>query len=111
MKLRISHRTEYRYALPARNNSNELHLQPAQTESQEPKMFLLRILPATRVRRSLDFHGAWIHSFEIEEPHDRLVIESQCRIVTTSRYASGEPMGVDHQTLSLMVQDDELHPF
>ena len=28
MKLRILHRTEYRYALPVRNNTNELRVTP-----------------------------------------------------------------------------------
>jgi transglutaminase-like putative cysteine protease len=44
--------------------------------------FLLRVLPAVRLKHYTDFYGNWIHHFEIPEAHNYLLIESQSRIIT-----------------------------
>lgn len=85
MKLRVQHRTEYLYTTVVRSNSNEIRLQPPQTPWQARGFFMLKVLPSTRLKHYQDFHRNGVHHFEIEEPHQKLVIESQSTITTLPR--------------------------
>ncbi len=75
MKLRILHRTEYRYALPVRNNVNELHVTPLTNHRQKLGLHLVRVLPAIRLQKYHDLYRNTVHRFEIEAPHQELVID------------------------------------
>jgi transglutaminase-like putative cysteine protease len=66
MKLRILHRTEYRYALPVRNNTNELRVTPLTNLRQKLGLHLVRVLPAVRMRRYPDLYRNAVHLFEVE---------------------------------------------
>ena len=111
MKLRVHHRTEYLYAQPARNNSNELRLQPLDNEWQQRRFHVLRVLPSARMRRFADFHANGVHHFEVEEAHDRLVIEVESVVQTHNRYSSGAPLGATMSTLEETGRTDEAHMF
>lgn len=65
MKFRILHRTEYRYALPVRNNTNELRVTLTNLR-QKLGLHLVRVLPAVRMRRYPDLYLNTVHCFEIE---------------------------------------------
>lgn len=82
MKWEILHRTRFNYAMPVRDSFNEVRLQPPTNEHQSVESFLLKVLPATRLRHYTDFYHNIIHHFEIPEPHTSLTIESHTRVNT-----------------------------
>lgn len=90
MKWEIIHRTEYKYAAPVRDSFNEARLQPFSDEWQTVDSFLLKVLPAARLRHHHDFYSNVVHHFEITEPHTALAVESNLRVTTKPRPQLGE---------------------
>lgn len=90
MKWDIFHRTRYLYASPVRESFNEVRLKPVTNKQQTVESFLLKVLPAARLRHYLDFYSNCIHHFELPEPHDTLTVESQA--VVTTRPPSSLPL-------------------
>ena len=82
MKFEIIHRTSYHYASPVRDSFNEVRLQPFSNEAQHLDSFLLKVLPAARLRHHHDFYSNVVHHFDIIEPHTTLLVESQLRVTT-----------------------------
>jgi transglutaminase-like putative cysteine protease len=85
MKWDIFHRTRYSYATPVRESFNEARLQPLSDEWQTVDDFLLKILPAARLRHYHDFYSNVVHHFEIPEPHLALLVESRTHVTTKRR--------------------------
>ena len=85
MKWEIIHRTSYAYASPVHNSFNEARLQPFSDEWQTVDYFLLKVLPAARLRHHHDFYSNVVHHFEIVEPHNTLMVESNLRVTTKAR--------------------------
>jgi transglutaminase-like putative cysteine protease len=85
MKWEVRHRTSYSYESPVRDSFNEARLQPFSDESQTVEHFLLKVLPAARLRHHHDFYSNVVHHFEIAEPHSSLLVESQLRVSTRPR--------------------------
>ncbi|MEY5027129.1 MAG: hypothetical protein RLZZ244_2657 [Verrucomicrobiota bacterium] len=111
MKLHIHHLTEYRYSSPVSNNSNELRLTPPVTLWQRLPFFLLRVVPSSRLRRFQDFNQNTVTYFEIEEPHQKLLIEAQSTVVTSDCYASGIPLGIPLSAFASTEWIEEIQPF
>src|SRR5258706_563230 len=65
MKFDILHRTRYIYASPVRDSFNDVRLEPPSIPEQTVQSFLLRVLPAVRLKHYTDFYSNWIHHFEI----------------------------------------------
>jgi transglutaminase-like putative cysteine protease len=82
MKWEINHRTRFVYASPVRDSFNEVHLKPVTNEHQTLDSFLLKVLPAARLRHYDDFFANCVHHFEIPEPHDTLLIEARSQVTT-----------------------------
>lgn len=82
MKFDIFHRTRYVYTSPVRDSFNDVRLEPPSIPEQTVESFLLRVLPAVRLKHYTDFYGNWVHHFEIPETHGYLLIESQSRVIT-----------------------------
>jgi len=82
MKWQISHRTQYTYASPVSESFNEVRLQPVTNEWQQVNDFLLKVLPATRLRHHRDFYSNIVHHFDIPEPHTSLLVESMVHVTT-----------------------------
>jgi len=82
MKFDILHRTRYVYSSQVRDSFNDVRLEPPSVPEQTVESFLLKVLPAVRMKHYIDFYGNWIHHFEIAEPHSYLLIESQSRVTT-----------------------------
>ncbi|KAF0179976.1 MAG: Transglutaminase domain-containing protein [Limisphaerales bacterium] len=82
MKWEILHRTRFNYSSPVRDSFNEVRLQPQANDQQSLDSFLLKVLPAARLRHYSDFYNNIIHHFEIPEPHTSLTVESQSRVTT-----------------------------
>lgn len=91
MRLRIRHRTTYRYSRPVSENYNELRLQPVSDEAQECHRFELVTVPGARLQRYHDFHLNLVDHFYIAEPHDQLEVEARSEVTTqgcTARLAA-----------------------
>jgi transglutaminase-like putative cysteine protease len=82
MKYDIFHCTRYVYSTPVRDSFNDVRLEPPSIPEQTVESFLLRVLPAVRLRHYTDFYSNWIHHFEIPEAHTYLMIESRSRVST-----------------------------
>ncbi|HEY0550918.1 MAG TPA: transglutaminase family protein [Verrucomicrobiae bacterium] len=78
----IFHRTHYAYAAPVRESFNEVRLQPLSNDRQSVHSFLLKVLPAARLRHYHDLYSNCVHHFELPEPHNTLAIESHLHITT-----------------------------
>ena len=84
MKLHVTHRTRYEYAVAVVESFNETRLQPISADGQVCESFLLKVLPTTRLSHYLDFYLNCVHFFEIPEPHHSLSIESNAVVSTSS---------------------------
>lgn len=82
MIFEIFHRTHYAYAAPVRESFNDIRLQPGSNPHQSVDSFLLKVLPAARLRHYHDFYSNCVHHFEITEPHSALAIESHLKVTT-----------------------------
>ena len=82
MKLHVLHRTRFKYATPVHESFNEARLQPVSTGPQACHSFVLKVLPAARLRHYLDFHLNCVHLFEVNQPHTELSVEANS-VVTT----------------------------
>ena len=82
-----------------------------QSRWQDVPFFLLRVLPSTRLQRFVDFYGNTVSHFEVEEPHQELVIETTSSVNTLDRYAEGEPLNVALSTFDYSEEHSRLQPF
>jgi len=82
MRYDILHSTRYVYAAAVRDSFNDVRLHPVPNPDQTVESFLLKVLPAARLSRYVDFYRNWVHHFEIPEPHTYLLIESRSRVTT-----------------------------
>lgn len=112
MRLRLHHRTEYRYADAVRNNVNELRLRPLDTRWQRCESSFIQVLPATRLTHYEDLHHNIVHHFEIHRPHRRLLVESRATVDTRGKVDfEALPYGFSHDDLPALRRLEECHPF
>ena len=112
MRLRLHHRTEYRYSEPVTSNSNELRLTPPTTRHQVCESSFISVLPGTRLSHYEDLNVNRVHHFEINESHQRLVVESRA-VVSTRRKVDFDrlPYGFSHGELYRCRALEDCHPF
>ena len=79
-RLAVLHRTTFHYGGLVRDSVNTLRLQPRTFPYQKTLSALIRVLPATRLRRFTDLFQNINHHFELPEPHAKLEIESRIRV-------------------------------
>ena len=111
LRLSVSHRTAYDYAMPVTHSVNVVRLEPGSHPHQQTLSSFVRVLPATRLRRFTDLLGNPTHQFEIQSPHSRLVIESRLKILTGTvvpHDSSLEAPAADYPDLA---EADMLWPF
>jgi transglutaminase-like putative cysteine protease len=82
MRYDILHRTQYTYAMPARDNFNDVRLEPPSISEQSVEFFTLKVEPEVKLRRYKDFYSNLVHHFEIPKPHSSLLIESHLLVDT-----------------------------
>lgn len=82
MRLRIHHRTAYRYSTAVEESYNEARLQPTSDGRQSCESFELCLTPSVPVRRYQDLHRNLVDHFYLAEPHLSLEIDARS-IVTT----------------------------
>ena len=59
---------------------NTLHLEPRTFPYQKTLSAMIRVIPATRLRRFSDLFQNVTHHFELPEPHVKLEVESRIRV-------------------------------
>lgn len=112
MRLRVHHRTEYRYTSLVNRSSNELRLQPLDSPGQRCESFLPAVLPATRMTQYRDLFANVVHHFELPEPHERLVIDSRATVLTRNLVDyRALPYGMKHGDLPQCLEQEECYPF
>jgi transglutaminase-like putative cysteine protease len=80
VRLGVLHRTSFHYSSPVTDSVNTLHLEPRTFPYQKTLSALIRVIPATRLRRFTDLFQNITHHFELPEPHSKLEIESRIRV-------------------------------
>lgn len=104
--LRIIHRTVYHYQPPATGNGNDVRMRAANTPWQRCDFYLLRVNPPARMRHFKDLHGNHVSHFEIDEPHDRLVIEATNDVRVWRKIdLAAFPYGIPHSALPDCIHD------
>lgn len=73
-RLRITHRTGYRYAAPVVASFNEVRMTPATADGQMLLSHQLQVSPRASVQAYVDYWGALVQSFDVQEEHDMLEI-------------------------------------
>lgn len=72
-----------------RDNINQIRLCPRTDLAQSTLSFGLTTEPRSDVRSFLDSFGNLVHTFDIPEPHSRLTITADSRVVTRPENGSG----------------------
>lgn len=89
-RLKIEHRTSYRYERDVRNSKNEVRMTPARTPWQTIPEAQLDVDPAPSHRvMYVDYFGTAVESFEVMAPHDHLDVVASA-VVELSRDPSQE---------------------
>ncbi len=88
-RLRIQHRTGYRYASPVVSSFNEVRMTPMDDDGQVLISHELRVEPRAAVLVYTDYWGARVESFDTHEPHDVLEV-----IATSTVDTAGGLQGV-----------------
>jgi len=97
-RLRIQHRTGYRYASSVVSSFNEVRMTPLDGDGQVLISHELRVGPRSAVLVYTDYWGATVESFDTHEPHDVLEVVATSTVDTASE-GQGSP-GTDWQTLA-----------
>jgi transglutaminase-like putative cysteine protease len=79
-RLSVLHRTTFHYGAPVTESLNTLRLEPRTFPYQKTISALIRVLPATRLRRFADLFQNLTHHFELPQAHTSLEIESRIRV-------------------------------
>lgn len=95
LKLRASHRTELVYAGRARDSINEVRLTPREDSGQTVSEPYIHVEPLTDVFLHTDAFGNRVAWFQVEAPHDRLVIEATATVTVDPKPARPGPVGWD----------------
>ena len=73
-RLRITHRTGYRYAAPVVASFNEVRMTPRDADGQMLLSHQLQVSPRATVQAYTDYWGALVQSFDVHEEHEVLEI-------------------------------------
>lgn len=89
------------------NSVNTLHLEPRTYPMQSVIGTIIRILPATRLRRFVDLFGNIAHHFDIGTQHRKLSIESMVKVhnLTLEISEKGKTAGIEE------LEGADLHGF
>ena len=91
-RLSVLHRTTFRYSGPVTRSQNTLHLEPRTFPLQKTISAIIRVLPATRLKRFSDLFQNVTHHFELPQAHDKLEIESRIKVHNLPLELSAEAM-------------------
>lgn len=97
-RLRIEHRTGYRYESTVAASFNEVRMTPLNTRRQHVLSHQLHITPGAGVSEYQDYWGTTVHSFDVHDPHVMLEVVSTATVDTETEHFSAE--GTDWSTLN-----------
>jgi transglutaminase-like putative cysteine protease len=86
----IRHVTGYEYARPVTSSYNEARITPISNDRQLVMEAEVAVSPKATVYRYWDWWGTLVHSFDLQDPHDELVITGTS-VVETSGPADPPP--------------------
>lgn len=84
MRFKVSHTTEYKYAVPASESFAELRVWPQDNDSQRVLSRRLELSPDVRVDDYVDYFGNKVEFFSIPYRHNSLTVTSEADIETSS---------------------------
>jgi len=72
----VEHVTRYHYRAPVLRSYNEARMTPATTSTQRPLTAAFETSPMARHVTYRDYFGTIVHAFEVDDPHDELVVSA-----------------------------------
>ncbi len=85
-RLRITHRTGYRYTAPVVASFNEVRMTPRDADGQMLLSHQLQVSPRASVQAYVDYWGALVQSFDVHEEHEVLEIVATSLVDVPSGY-------------------------
>lgn len=82
MRFRITHQTEYHYAVPASESYAELRISPQSDFNQRVLKHRIHIKPATRLHAYTDHFGNKVQFFSIPFRHNHLTVKASAEVET-----------------------------
>jgi transglutaminase-like putative cysteine protease len=83
-RIGIRHVTGYEYERPVTSSYNEARITPLSNDRQLVLESTVEVSPATAIYRYWDWWGTLVHSFDLQEPHDELVITGTSVVETSA---------------------------
>jgi transglutaminase-like putative cysteine protease len=82
-RIRVEHRSHYRYNREVSSSYNEARITPMTTNSQLVLDADVSVTPSSRPFRYLDYWGSVVHSFDLHRPHDELTVVGRSVVETS----------------------------
>ena len=82
-RIGIRHVTGYEYEKPVMSSYNEARITPISNDRQLVMESEVEVLPGAAIYRYWDWWGTLVHSFDLHEPHDELVITGTSVVETS----------------------------
>ncbi len=98
-RIGIRHVTGYDYESPVTSSYNEARITPISNDRQLALETNVEVLPRAAVYRYWDWWGTLVHSFDLHDPHDELVITGTS-VVETSPAPDPPATPVTHEELA-----------
>jgi transglutaminase-like putative cysteine protease len=92
-RLRITHRTGYRYIAPVAASFNEVRMTPRDADGQMLLSHQLQVSPRASVQAYVDYWGALVQSFDVHEEHDVLEIVATSLVDVPYGHPVGDGVG------------------
>ncbi len=83
-RIRIRHVTGYEYEKPVTSSYNEARITPISNDRQLVMDSEVDVTPPASIYRYWDWWGTLVHSFDLQEPHDELVITGTSVVETSA---------------------------
>ncbi len=87
-RIAIRHVTGYEYERPVTSSYNEARITPISNDRQLALESTVEVTPAAPVYRYWDWWGTLVHSFDLHDPHDELVVTGTSVVETSGPVAA-----------------------
>jgi transglutaminase-like putative cysteine protease len=92
-RLRVQHRTGYRYAGDVVASYNEARMTPLSGDRQTTLDARLDVTPMARLFRYTDYWGTPVTAFDVHQPHQELTVTATSIVITGAAAATVDPVG------------------
>ncbi|MGI8984605.1 MAG: transglutaminase family protein [Acidimicrobiales bacterium] len=104
-RIGIRHVTGYEYEKPVSSSYNEARITPISNDRQLVLESEVLLAPAAPIYRYWDWWGTLVHSFDLQEPHDELVITGTSVVETSAAPKPPRPPATWEQLTTAEVRD------